>query len=477
MKWCIVGIMVAAASGAVAPRARAQGGFVPATCELKKGHYLVNSAVLYLQNATRRGVFPDDRQRHLRDANRVLLEAIDKGRADDPAVWYYLGRYYEEQKDINGADSAFTRAQALAPQCTADINLHRRRLWVPLLNAAVERMKANDPEGAKPLLRQANRVFTAEPPAYYYLGQVFANQSQRDSAVYYLEIALKSAMDSANASNANYADIRETASFNIATLFHMDQKLDSAIYWYRQYRQVNPNDAKATAELASVLDQAGRQNEAVALYDTVLMRRDSMPTLEVFQTGVAMFRAHRLQRAAEAFEAGLERNPYYRDALFNLANTYLSMAQAAESTVTKAELPKTQREYGERMTPVVQRLIAVDPANGASLRLLAASYQLRDMSDSTLAVLQRAQDNPIDLTVSTFLPAGGGTWEVKGVIANTKSQLAKVPQITFEFLTEKGDVVRTLTIDPQTIDSEGLVSFSLAPEGAGIAAWRYRVGA
>jgi hypothetical protein len=51
-----------------------------------------------------------------------------------------------------------------------------------------------------------------------------------------------------------------------------------------------------------------------------------------------------------------------------------------------------------------------------------------------------------------------------------------VPQITFEFLNEKGDVVRTLTVDPQTIESEGLVAFNLTAEGAGIAAWRYRVG-
>jgi tetratricopeptide (TPR) repeat protein len=475
MKWWIVGLTVAAASGAVASRASAQRGFIPADCDLKKGHYLVNSAVLYLQNAAT-SRFPDDRQRHLQDARRVLLEAIDKGRDQDPAVWYYLGRFYEEQKDLDGADSAFTRAQQLAPQCTADINLHRRRLWVPLLNAAVDHMKANDPEGAKPLLRQANRIFSSEPPGFYYLGQVFAIQSQRDSAIYYLERALKLAMDSSNAANASYADIRETGSFNIATLFHMDQKLDSAVYWYREYRRVNPNDAKALAELASVLDQAGRREEAVALYDTVLMRKDSMPTLDVFQTGVAMFRAHRLQRAAEAFEAGLERNPHYRDALFNLANTYLSMAQDADSTATPADLPKVKRQFGERMTPVVQRLVAADPENAASLRLLAASYQLREMSDSTLAVLERIQAMPFDVTVSSFGLMGVNTWELKGVIANTKSQPVSVPQITFEFLNEKGDVVRTLTVDPQTIESEGLVAFNLTAEGAGIAAWRYRVG-
>jgi tetratricopeptide (TPR) repeat protein len=485
MKWWIIGAAVAAGSAAVAPQAIAQGGFAPPTCDLKKGHYLVNSAVLYLQSAYKRGVFPDDKQRYLRDAQRVLLEAIDKGRADDPAVWYYFGRYYEGMKDVDGADSAFTRAQQLAPQCTADINLHRRFLWAPILNSAVERMRANDLEGAKPLLRQANRVFTTEPLGFYYLGQVFALQSQRDSAISYLERALALATDSANAANASYADIRETGSFNVATLFQMGidtarmgrrQQLDSAVFWYREYRKVNPNDAKATAELASVLDQAGRQAEAIALYDTVLMQADSMPTLDVFQTGVAMFRASRFQRAADAFQKGLERNPYYRDALFNLANTYLSMAQAAESTATKADLPKVQRQYGEQMTPVVERLVTADPANAASLRLLAASYQLRDMPDSTLAVLERAQGLVFDLTVSTFSSTGPTTWELKGVIANTKAQPTGVPQITFEFLSEKGEVVQTVTIPPQTIDGEGLASFELKPQGAGIAAWRYRVG-
>jgi tetratricopeptide (TPR) repeat protein len=476
MKWWIIGAAVVAVSGAVAPQATAQGGFAPPTCDLKKGHYLVNSAVLYLQNASRRGVFPDDRQRHLHDANRVLLEAIDKGRSDDPAVWYYLGRYYEEMKDVDGADSSFTRAAQLAPQCVTDINLHRRRLWVPILNSAVDRMRANDPEGAKPFLRQANRIFTAEPLGFYYLGQVFANQAQRDSAIYYLERALAVAMDSANSANPSFADIRETGAFNIATLFHMEQQLDSAVAWYRAYRKENPNDVKAIAELASVLDQIGRQDEAIALYDTVLMRADSMPTLDVFQTGVAMFRAHRYQRAVEAFQKGLERNPNFRDALYNLANSYLAMAEEADSTAPKADLSRIQRELGEKMTPVAERLVAVDPANVLSLKLLARSYQLRAMSDTTLAVLQRADTLPIDVTVSTFTVTGPTSWELKGVIANTKGQPVNVPQITFEFLSERGEVVRTVTIDPQTLAAEGLASIELHPEGAGIAAWRYRVG-
>jgi tetratricopeptide (TPR) repeat protein len=314
---------------------------------------------------------------------------------------------------------------------------------------------------------------------------VFANQSQRDSAIYYLKRALALATDSANAANTNYADIRETGSFNIATLFQMGidtalmgrrQQLDSAAFWYREYRNVNPTDAKATAELASVLDQAGRQTEAIALYDTVLMMAPSMPTLDVFQAGVAMFRARRYQQAAEAFQKGLERNPHFRDALYNLANTYLAMAEEADSTAPKADRPKVQRDLGEKMTPVAERLVAADPANVLSLKLLARSYQLRAMPETTLAVLQRADSLPFDLTVSGFASTGPTSWEIKGLITNTKGQTANVPQITFEFLSEKGDVVQALTIAPQAIDGDGLVPFTLNGQGEGIAAWRYRFG-
>ena len=55
-------------------------------CDLSTGHFLVNSAVLYLSSATNSN-FEDQRDRQLRDAARVLRDAINRGRAEDPAVW------------------------------------------------------------------------------------------------------------------------------------------------------------------------------------------------------------------------------------------------------------------------------------------------------------------------------------------------------------------------------------------------------
>src|ERR1043166_9405219 len=116
MRWAlgVVGVAFASQLGAQE--------WVGPKCDIKPGHYLVNSAVLYLSSATRTR-FADQRDKDLRDALRGLTRAVTSGgQQKKPGAWYYLGRYYFEMKDVAGADSAFTKAVALAPGCTQDIN-------------------------------------------------------------------------------------------------------------------------------------------------------------------------------------------------------------------------------------------------------------------------------------------------------------------------------------------------------------------
>jgi tetratricopeptide (TPR) repeat protein len=378
-------------------------------------------------------------------------------------------------QDHPGADSAFTRAGTLLPACAADIRENRRRLWVPVLNRAVDQIKAGDNPGALEGLRRANAIYRDEPPAFYYMGQIFATLQERDSAIGYYTQALEIARSSVNIENQNYAEIRKDAAFNIARLYHLDQQFDSAVTWYARFRADFPYDPQALTGQAAALEDAGRGGEAVALYDSVLLLADSMPTLELFQAGVSMFRAERFQRAAEAFERGLARNPHFRDGLFNLANTYLSLANAVDSTKPRPEQEQLRRDTGTRMAPIAVRLVAGDPQSSAALRLLAASYQLRGDEDSTLAVLQRVEALQYEITVSTFAPSGS-SYDVRGIITNRRSEPTTIPAVVFEFLTEAGEVVQTLTVEGQTLEADGLAPFTLAPVGEGIAAWRYRVG-
>src|SRR5256714_15393621 len=126
----VIGALLVA--GVAAPAAAQQ--WAAAKCDLSTKHYLVNSGVLYLRSATETK-FADKRAKDLKDADKVLHEALTTGGQEkNPAAWYYLARYYALQNDLAGADTAFARAQALAPACKEDISTWRRVFWVPVFN-------------------------------------------------------------------------------------------------------------------------------------------------------------------------------------------------------------------------------------------------------------------------------------------------------------------------------------------------------
>src|SRR5439155_17360250 len=68
--------------------------WLPAACDIKPGHQLVNSGMQSLKSAFATK-FADQRTKDLKDAERVLTQAVTTGNQDkNPAAWYYLGRYY-----------------------------------------------------------------------------------------------------------------------------------------------------------------------------------------------------------------------------------------------------------------------------------------------------------------------------------------------------------------------------------------------
>src|SRR2546422_157167 len=173
----------------------AQQIWLPAACELKPGHYLVNSGLLYLKSAASTK-FAEQRTKDLKDANRVLAQALTSaGQEKNPAAWYYFGRYYLMTDDLAGADSALTKALALAPGCKDDIGLYRRQAWVPLYNGAIEAWQGGNTDSAIAKFRRANQIYTGEPMGLVYIADLFARANQLDSAAKYFRLAIPAASD------------------------------------------------------------------------------------------------------------------------------------------------------------------------------------------------------------------------------------------------------------------------------------------
>ncbi len=483
-----------------------QGAWAPPQlgCDVKAGHFLVNGGLQYLQSASKTG-HEAQRQKDLRDANRVLTQAVTTGQQQqNPAAWYYLGRYYVMTNDPAGADTAFAKVEQLKPGCATDVAFWRRAMWVPTFNAGVAAWQADNTDSAMASFRRANAIYRGEPHGFLYLGTMFANAAQLDSAASYFEQGIAIA-----ARDPKYADEQRDATFNLARIYQGVGKSDQAAAAFRSYLQLVPNDAEALAGLAAIYSEAGNMDSAIALYTRVLDRADSLDAETLFRAGVGIFqgvptspdsaestrrcrseppsgtgaapssrrvaarcdsiagaamKTHRAasaevyRSAARAFEAGLVKNPYSRDGLFNLTNSYLALSDSA------------------KMLPAAQRLYGVDPMSRTGVRLLAQAWNFRGNPDSTLRYLIVGDSLlAVDVNVSSFTMREGGA-SLEGLATNFHTRPSRPLTLAVEFLDVKGEPVNAQTAAIAALQPNTTHQFQVTGSGAGIVAWRYKKG-
>src|SRR2546425_12926472 len=119
-----LGIAACILVSALAPAAaHAQQIWLPAACDIKPGDQRVNSGMQSLKSASSTK-FADQRAKDLKDAERVLTQAVTTGNQDkNPAAWYYLGRYHLMAGELGGAGLALTKAPDAAPPSQSDTPL------------------------------------------------------------------------------------------------------------------------------------------------------------------------------------------------------------------------------------------------------------------------------------------------------------------------------------------------------------------
>jgi len=495
--------IVAVWVGTVLAAAPVGAQWAPPKCELKPGHYLVNSGLLYVKNATTTK-YDEQRQKDLRDADRVLTQAVTTGgQEDNGAAWYYIARRYVLLSDIAGADSAFRRAERLAPQCAEDIQTWRRFLWAPIYNKGVQAYQAGNTDSAIAYFRQANGIHR-EPNGLSAMAALFANASEIDSAAHYYGEVIRVTQGSDSVQQR----LRREALFNRGALYNQATRWAESEAAFREFLAESPGDVQALAGLATAFAQTGRGDSALAIYQVLIAHADEAEPRHLFAAGVAMFNAapafpdsgaisdrcrearkpagratpaqtrqvaaachaaaadsmsawrggsrQYYRGAASAFEAGLARAPGNRDALFNVVNTYYRL----QDTV--------------KMLGTARQLYAADPLNRNTLRLLAAAWQLQGNTDSTLHYLQIADTAlVVEVTVTQFT-VGDQTVEVSGLVTSLREQPIPAMNLAFEFLDARGAVVVAQTAGIPALDPGASHQLSIQAIGSGITAWRYR---
>lgn len=366
------------------------------------------------------------------------------------------------------------------------------------------RLYRGDPTGFEYLARlYADRIGTDTSTA------------SADSAVLYFSQAVD-----LSGTDPKFAKTKSESNFNLsATLGREAQSLRTAgdtararvyqaktVAALQHYLATTPGDVTALAQLASAYLATGGTDSARAIYSRIVQRADSVDPMSLFSAGVAIFSgappqpdtaavgsscrtsakkarplatAARIrvqcdsatgnamreydaandaifEQAAKAFEAGLSRNRFYRDALFNLTNTFLAMHDF------------------RRMMPAAERLMAVDPLSRTNVRLVAAAFQGLKQSDSVYHYLVLSDSlMPAEVTISAFQPTDQSV-SLTGSIMNFHSTKSPPLKLTFEFVDAAGTVVASQDVAVPALDPSATQPIQLQAIGGGIVAWRYK---
>jgi tetratricopeptide (TPR) repeat protein len=178
--------------------------------------------------------------------------------------------------------------------------------------------------------------------------------------------------------------------------------------------------------------------------------------------GVNLYNDKKYAEAAAAFEKAVAAEPYNRDALSNLSNTYLAL------------------KNGPKLLATATKLVAIEPMSETALKLQGEGYKQSGKVDAAVKTAEQVLALPVDVKVADFAPKPQGAdlaATATGREAQTPSGKAIAPapvSLVFEFLDAGGGVVATQDAQVPALKAGAAQDIKVTAQGAGITAWRYK---
>jgi len=381
---------------------------------------------------------------------------------------------------LTAADSAFDAVERLAPGCAAETNDYRRPAWAPLVNAAAELINNDQLDSAEKLIKRADIIYQASPHTAYFSAIIAQKRNDIAGAIAANKRTLDMITPEQAAKEEGTGQIRNQVMYNYAVLLAAQADMQSgeqqkgtareAVAAYRAFLEAYPSDEQRTsaqAGLGRMLGMLGDTAAVASVFAEMSADPSKYTEAQLLEGGTNAFNAGRFDAAAKLFEAVLQRNPYYRDALFNLANTYWS------------------RKEWDKMLPVARRLTQVDPNNPDSWQLLAIGYKGRGdiakaaknlaleraMYDTAVKNVERKNALTSKVTFTQF-SHDGPKHTLRGTIENLSAKPATYT-VRFEFLDKEGTAVAAKEVTVGPVEPKKTAPFTAEVNQTGIVAFRY----
>lgn len=405
---------------------------------------------------------------------------------------------------VGSIDSLFKIVETAKPACMDITTAYRGGLpgYLTLVNGAISALNADSLDAAELAATRANKLYAASPYGMMVLGSVASKRKNEAKALeYWGQAAAVAARDSV------YRDVERQVLANQGSVYLVNANVATgapraaaarhAIEVYTQLLAVPGTNGAFLASSRQNLQSAqllmGDTASFVAGYQPMLANPSTYGYQDLLNTAVNVARANRSADAAKLFEAALVQNPYSRDALYNLAVVQLALDQ------------------NDKVGPVVERLVALDPSNSENYNLAARAYLARAkaaqvakkaalaaaLNDTTFKWYNRGNQLPSEVMFTEFSPsekqltvAGTVTDRRDKIVSETAkpaprakgkaaaaTALAPVAvTLTIEALDKAGTVLGTQTVTTEPLSPGKTASFRTTIPATGAVAYRYRVG-
>jgi predicted Zn-dependent protease len=407
---------------------------------------------------------------------------------------------------VGSVDSLFRIVEAAKPLCSDFTAYYRggQKFYLDLANNAINALNADKLDSAEIYATQANRLYPGSPYGVMVLGSVAAKRKNNEQAVkFWSQAATIADKDS------TYRDVRRQMLANVGSVYLNSAQAASA---QADKAAAARKAADAYRDLLAVpgtkgsYGYGGRQSYQTAVLlagDTAAFVKSYEPLLanptqyeyqDLLNSAVNAARTNKNADAAKLFDATLAQNPYNRDALFNQGVVLLALGQ------------------NDRVSPIVTRLVAVDPGNPENYNLGARAYlELAKQAqtakktsvaaaynDSTLSWYNRGNKLPVEVTFNEFSPSekqlvmSGTVLDRRDKVdspesaarpakgkAPAKPAASKLPPKTvtlkFEALDKSGAVVGTQSVTTEPLTPGKSTKFSVIVPAANAVAYRYTI--
>jgi tetratricopeptide (TPR) repeat protein len=456
----------------------------------------LNGARQYYTNAAKAGGSADEKPKHLANGIRVLTsEKAIKHQNQLGRNWLLTKLLYQwtqqprqslvttrgavgypdnasQQLDLLAAlDTTLSAVDAANPACADSTRPFRRALFSQQYAKGVEALNADMLDSAATLFRRALVVDPRNANGWNGLAIIAQRKDDQAGMIEnFGKVVEVSGNDTANAKLVELA-VQNIAVLKVTQAETMQgeaktKTLRDAEKMFRDYLAKKPGDPNAQQGLARVLGALGDTAAITRIYNDMLGSRASFTDIQFFEAGSGAVRAGQKKLGVQLMEAGLEKNPYFRDGLYNLAAVYFDEDDA------------------DKLAPVARRLVELDPQNPDNWRLYAGQFQIRNaaaqkakkpappgLQDSLIAYIKKFTDMKVQVAITTFNHAGA-KHTLAGSVIN-QSTKAVDTSLEFEFLDKDGQVVARKSV-PVKAEPNASGDFTVEVTQSGVVGYRYK---